>query len=91
MSPRAVSDFRWVFFTIPLIQNVPIKPLTKAPIRSVLPFLAPVKRNAIAIPGSAACEMASPNKLCFRSTAKLPSIPQMAPKTAVPKVMVRRV
>jgi len=53
--------------------------------------LVPVIKKAIAIPGKAACEIASPNKLCFLNTAKLPNIPQIEPNIAVPKVIVRKV
>ncbi len=91
INPKAVSDFKCVLETIPRIQNVPIKPLTNAPNNKVLLSLAPVIKNAIAIPGKAACEIASPNKLCFLNTAKLPNIPVTAPKIAVPSVMVRKV
>jgi hypothetical protein len=51
----------------------------------------PVIKNEIAIPGSAACEIASPKRLCFLSTAKLPNIPVTAPRIAVPNVMVLKV
>ena len=54
ISPNAVSDFKCVFVMMPLIQNVPISPLTKAPSNKVLLSLAPVIKNAIAIPGNAA-------------------------------------
>ena len=91
INPKAVSDFKCVLVIIPLIQNVPKSPLTKAPNSNVLLSFAPVIKNAIAIPGNAACEIASPSKLCLRSTAKLPSIPVTAPKIAVPNVMVRSV
>ena len=88
IKPNAVSDFKCVLVTIPRIQKVPMRPLTKAPRSNVLLSLAPVIKNAIAIPGNAACEMASPSKLCFLSTAKLPNIPHTAPRIAVPSVMV---
>jgi hypothetical protein len=45
----------------------------------------------MAIPGNAACEIASPSRLSFLNTAKLPSIPQIAPRIAVPSVMVLNV
>ena len=73
------------------LYNPEIKPnlnLTKAPKSNVLLSFAPVIKKAIAMPGNAACDMASPSRLCFLSTAKLPSIPVTAPKIAVPSVMV---
>ena len=91
IKPNAVSDFKCVLLVIPRIQNAPNKPLTKAPINNTLVSLVPVIKKAIAIPGKAACEIASPNKLCFRNTAKLPNIPQIEPNIAVPKVIVRKV
>ena len=91
LSPKAVSVFKCVFFTIPRIQKAPISPLTNAPNSNTLVSFVPVIKKAIAIPGSDACEIASPNKLCFLNTAKLPNIPQIAPKIAVPIVIVRSV
>ena len=54
IKPNAVSDLRCVFLTIPLIQNVPMSPLTKAPSSKMLVSFVPVIKKAIAIPGSAA-------------------------------------
>jgi hypothetical protein len=45
---------------------------------------APVTRKAIATPGSAACDSASPPRLRWRSTANEPSTPAVSPSTAAP-------
>lgn len=88
IKPSAVSDFKWVLLIILFIQKVPMSPLINAPKSKTLLSFAPVIKNAIAIPGNAAWEIASPKRLCFLSTAKLPSIPVTAPSMAVPKVIV---
>ena len=77
--------------TMPRSHQVLINPRTSAPNNNTLESFDPVIKKAMAIPGNAACDKASPSKLCLRSTAKLPSIPHIAPRTAVPRVMVRRV
>mgnify|MGYP006119341537 CR=1 FL=1 len=89
--PSAVSCFRNVFLMSTLINKVPMRPVVKAPNSNNNGFLLRVRINEMHMPGSAACEMTSPNKLCFRNTAKLPNMPQIAPRTAVPSVIVRRV
>jgi hypothetical protein len=43
------------------------------------------------MPGKAAWEMASPSKLCLRSTAKAPSTPLTSPSVAEPRATVRNV
>ena len=45
----------------------------------------PLNKNAIAMPGSIACEKASPNKLCWRKKANTPKNPEIAPNMIDPK------
>ena len=68
-----------------LIKKVASRPDASAPKRSISVFLVPVSKKAIAMPGSAECDIASPNKLCFLITAKLPSTPLMIPISAEPR------
>ena len=71
--------------TMLFIKNVPISPVRPAPSKRGSVILEPVSKNAITTPGRAACATASPSKLCFRKTAKLPTTPEPMPKSIVPK------
>ena len=55
--------------TILKIIKVPIQPAIAAPSIRISEVLLPVSINANAIPGSAACEIASPRRLCRLKTA----------------------
>jgi hypothetical protein len=89
--PSAASYFTRVERTTAPTASVPRKPATAAPATSVSDALEPVSRNASATPGSAACEIASPSRLCRRSTANVPSAPLVIPSIAEPSATVRSV
>ena len=66
-------------------------PAIAAPVRSTRLSLLPVSMYAMAIPGRAACDIASPTRLCRRSTANVPIAPATIPSTAAPSATVRNV
>jgi hypothetical protein len=68
--PSALSSGRRLCRTIIMITRVPSQPASAAPSTSTSVLRVPVSMNASTMPGSAAWEMASPSRLCRRSTAK---------------------
>ncbi len=88
--PRAPSSLILVVRTIERTTSVPSHPAPAALMRSASGDLPPM-RNPITTPGSAAWEMASPRRLCLRSTAKEPSTPLTIPRAPAPRATVRSV
>jgi hypothetical protein len=89
--PSAASYLTRVVRTTPITIKVPRNPASAAPVTRTRGALLPVSRKAIATPGSAACEIASPSRLWRRSTAKVPSAPLVIPSAAEPSATVRSV
>ena len=91
ISPRALSYLTRVRPVTAITASVAAQPATAAPSISTSGTFEPVSRNARAMPGRAAWLMASPSRLCRRSTANVPSAPLVAPSTAAPSATVRNV
>ena len=89
--PSAASSGTRVERTTTMTNSVPSQPAMAAPSTSTRVAFEPVSANASTIPGSAACEIASPSRLCRRSTANAPSTPLTMPSAAVPSATVRSV
>jgi hypothetical protein len=89
--PSALSSLRRVLRVTPSITRVPAQPAAMAPSISTSGSLLRVSTKASTTPGRAACDMASPSRLCLRSTAKEPSAPLTMPSVADPSATVRRV
>ncbi len=86
--PRALSSLTRVVRTTLVANRTASQPATAAPQMSTSGALLRVSKNASAIPGRAACDTESPSKLCFRSTAKLPSAPLTIPSAPAPRATI---
>ena len=83
-SPKAVSSFSRVVWTIKVTSAPPINPAKVAPIKIANGSLLMFHMNPSATPGNTACDSVSPNSAIFRTTIKLPSNPQLIPNKMEP-------
>jgi hypothetical protein len=68
-----------------------IHPAIRAPDKSIIGEELLVIKNAMAIPGRAECEIASPNRLCFLKSANDPKMPEVIPNIPEPSKTVLNV
>jgi len=91
MTAIIASSLRREFLTTHDISIVPSQPAAIAPNINTMGFLTSKIKKAMAIPGSAAWEIVSPKRLCFRKRANTPNIPDKIPVILPPIITVHNV
>ena len=81
---NALSSLTLLNLLIPRMTMAAMVPEIAAPSIRAQDSLLLKRRNARMSPGKQACEIASPIRLCFLKTAKVPRVPHKKPNSAVP-------
>jgi hypothetical protein len=89
--PSPASVFSRLLRVSSSMNSAASEPVISAPARMKPRSRVPATMKPRQTPGSAACDSASPSRLCLRRTAKAPSTPEMMPSRAAPSATLRMV